>query len=117
MKIAAKLRIAEEKYQNTCIEAFFRRSDRQPVMKLHQKVQSCDKQWYGSAWASKSHSLYIYYTRMNFIAQVEEHLRDLGAEARKKHPGMSFSRAAEQIPHSVADRHSVNSSLTTLFIL
>lgn len=24
---------------------------------------------------------------MNFIAQVEEHLRDLGAEARKKHPG------------------------------
>jgi hypothetical protein len=27
---------------------------------------------------------------MNFIAQVEEHLRDLGAEARKKHPGMSY---------------------------
>jgi hypothetical protein len=25
---------------------------------------------------------------MNFVAQVEEHLRDLGAEARKKHPGM-----------------------------
>jgi hypothetical protein len=25
---------------------------------------------------------------MNFLAQVEEHLRDLGAEARKKHPGM-----------------------------
>lgn len=24
---------------------------------------------------------------MNFVAQVEEHLRDLGAEARKKHPG------------------------------
>jgi hypothetical protein len=26
---------------------------------------------------------------MNFVAQVEEHLRDLGAEARKKHPGKS----------------------------
>lgn len=25
---------------------------------------------------------------MNFIAQVEEHLRDLGTEARKKHPGV-----------------------------
>jgi len=25
---------------------------------------------------------------MNFVAQVEEHLRDLGAEARKKHPGV-----------------------------
>ena len=24
---------------------------------------------------------------MNFIAQVEENLRDLGTEARKKHPG------------------------------
>ena len=24
---------------------------------------------------------------MNFVAQVEEHLRDLGTEARKKHPG------------------------------
>jgi len=25
---------------------------------------------------------------MNFVAQVEEHLRDLGSEARKKHPGV-----------------------------
>lgn len=25
--------------------------------------------------------------KMNFIAQVEEHLRDLGTEARKNHPG------------------------------
>ena len=24
---------------------------------------------------------------MNFVAQVEDHLRDLGAEARKTHPG------------------------------
>lgn len=24
---------------------------------------------------------------MNFVAQVEDHLRDLGAEARKAHPG------------------------------
>ena len=24
---------------------------------------------------------------MNFVAQVEDHLRDLGAEARKNHPG------------------------------
>ena len=24
---------------------------------------------------------------MNFVAQVEEQLRDLGTEARKKHPG------------------------------
>ena len=24
---------------------------------------------------------------MNFVAQVEEHLRDLGTEARRKHPG------------------------------
>ena len=24
---------------------------------------------------------------MNFVAQLEDHLRDLGAEARKKHPG------------------------------
>ena len=26
---------------------------------------------------------------MNFVAQVEEHLRDLGTEARKNHPGRS----------------------------
>ena len=26
---------------------------------------------------------------MNFVAQVEDHLRDLGAEARKSHPGKS----------------------------
>jgi hypothetical protein len=26
---------------------------------------------------------------MNFVAQVEEHLRDLGTEARKNHPGTS----------------------------
>lgn len=25
---------------------------------------------------------------MNFVAQLEDYLRDLGAEARKKHPGM-----------------------------
>ena len=25
---------------------------------------------------------------MNFVNQLEEYLRDLGAEARKKHPGM-----------------------------
>jgi hypothetical protein len=24
---------------------------------------------------------------MNFVAQLEDYLRDLGAEARKKHPG------------------------------
>jgi hypothetical protein len=28
---------------------------------------------------------------MNFVAQVEEHLRDLGTEARRKHPGESKS--------------------------
>ena len=25
---------------------------------------------------------------MNFVAQLEDYLRDLGAEARKKHPGV-----------------------------
>eukprot|EP00578_Thalassiosira_sp_NH16_P003255 CAMPEP_0181135440 /NCGR_PEP_ID=MMETSP1071-20121207/32631_1 /TAXON_ID=35127 /ORGANISM="Thalassiosira sp., Strain NH16" /LENGTH=55 /DNA_ID=CAMNT_0023222043 /DNA_START=91 /DNA_END=254 /DNA_ORIENTATION=- len=25
---------------------------------------------------------------MNFVAQIEDHLRDLGAEARKNHPGV-----------------------------
>ena len=25
---------------------------------------------------------------MNFVAQLEDYLRDLGSEARKKHPGM-----------------------------
>ena len=27
---------------------------------------------------------------MNFVAQLEDYLRDLGAEARKKHPGKSI---------------------------
>ena len=27
---------------------------------------------------------------MNFVAQVEDHLRDLGAEARKNHPGKDY---------------------------
>ena len=27
---------------------------------------------------------------MNFVAQVEDHLRDLGAEARKNHPGKNI---------------------------
>ena len=27
---------------------------------------------------------------MNFVAQVEDHLRDLGAEARKNHPGRDY---------------------------
>ena len=34
-------------------------------------------------------SLALFLLTMNFVAQVEEHLRDLGAEARKKHPGKS----------------------------
>ena len=29
---------------------------------------------------------------MNFVAQVEEHLRDLGTEARRKHPGTFLER-------------------------
>jgi hypothetical protein len=33
---------------------------------------------------------------MNFVAQVEEHLRDLGAEARKKHPGKSVMKFMDQ---------------------
>jgi hypothetical protein len=27
---------------------------------------------------------------MNFVAQVEEHLRDLGTDARRKHPGKHY---------------------------
>ena len=35
---------------------------------------------------------------MNFVAQVEDHLRDLGAEARKNHPGkLSLLRLSDII--------------------
>jgi hypothetical protein len=33
---------------------------------------------------------------MNFVAQLEDYLRDLGAEARKKHPGKSREELKEE---------------------
>ena len=32
---------------------------------------------------------------MNFVAQVEDHLRDLGAEARKNHPGKDYKNLVQ----------------------
>ena len=38
---------------------------------------------------------------MNFVAQVEDHLRDLGAEARKNHPGRICLMSSEMYPFSL----------------
>ena len=41
--------------------------------------------WYSVGLEWREHSI------MNFVAQVEESLRDLGSQAKKKHPGMDRS--------------------------
>ncbi len=42
----------------------------------------------GGRWLlRKQRSAIGHCSAMNFVAQVEDHLRDLGAEARKAHPG------------------------------
>jgi len=47
---------------------------------------------------------------MNFVAQVEDHLRDLGAEARKAHPG-------KFVIFPLFPIHNVQTSLSQLLLL
>ena len=53
---------------------------------------------------------------MNFVNQLEDHLRDLGAEARKKHPGVYSSHCICQNAFQIyVLRSSVNQSIFLFF--